>query len=69
MNREEFLIRLARVSEELLCLAEKLDRKLISEFSKAECELLEGARKNVYRTQMILDLAVLAWYEREEERR
>ncbi len=58
---------LLKASQTLLTQAEKLDRKFISGLSRSQLEVLEKVRKNVYRAQMILDLATLAWYEREED--
>ena len=63
MENEKVLASLFRASQTLLTQAEKLDRKFVSRLSESQHELLEKARKNVYRVQMILDLATLAWYE------
>ena len=63
MQNEKALSSLLKASQILLTQAEKLDRKFVSRLSESQHELLEKARKNVYRAQMILDLATLAWYE------
>ena len=63
MENEKALSSLLKASQILLTQAEKLDRKFVSRLSESQHELLEKARKNVYRAQMILDLATLAWYE------
>jgi len=67
MDKKAFLQELLATSEDLLEEVGMLDRKFISGLSKTECDLLEAVRKNVYRAQMILDLAVLSWYEREAD--
>ncbi len=67
MENEKVLSFLLKASQTLLTQAEKLDRKFISGLSRSQLEVLEKVRKNVYRAQMILDLATLAWYEREED--